>query len=120
MKKRIKDELIDELLGSYDNPAELLGSDGLLNELKKRLIERTMDAELSNDLGYDKHARGAAKEKRIAATGTAKRPFAPIRVLLRLRSLGIVLGCMNLRLSPSMNGILMVLMMPSSACMLEV
>ena len=27
MKKRIKDELIDELLGSYDDPAELLGSD---------------------------------------------------------------------------------------------
>ena len=73
MKKRIKDELIDELLGSYDNPAELLGSDGLLNELKKRLIERTMDAELSNDLGYDKHARGAAKEKKNSRNGHSKK-----------------------------------------------
>ena len=36
MKKRIKDELIDELLSSCDDPAELLGSDGLLNALKKR------------------------------------------------------------------------------------
>jgi len=34
----------------------------LLNELKKRLIERTMDAELSHNLGYAKHARGAAKK----------------------------------------------------------
>ena len=73
MKKRIKDELIDELLGSYDNSAELLGSDGLLNELKKRLIERTMDAELSNDLGYDKHARGAAKEKKNSRNGHSKK-----------------------------------------------
>ena len=73
MKKRIKDELIDELLGSYDNPAELLGSDGLLNELKKRLIERTMDAELSNDLGYDKHAQGAAKEKKNSRNGHSKK-----------------------------------------------
>ena len=117
MKKRIKDELIDELLGSYDNSAELLGSDGLLNELKKRLIERTMDAELSNDLGYDKHARGAAKEKRIAATGTAKRPFAPIRVLLRSRCPEIVMGSMNLRSSPSMSGNLMASMMRFLACM---
>ena len=116
MKNRIKDELIDELLSSYDNPAELLGSDGLLNELKKRLIERTMDAELSNDLGYEKHARGAAKEKRIAAMGTVKRSSVRIPALLKSRYPGTVLGSMSLKSSPSMSDILMVLTMPLSAC----
>ena len=62
MKTRIKDELIDELLNLSKDPSDLLGSQGLLNELKKRLIERTMDAELSHNLGYAKHARGAAKK----------------------------------------------------------
>ena len=45
----------------------------MLNELKKRLIERSMDAELSNYLGYDKHARGAAKEKKNSRKGHSKK-----------------------------------------------
>jgi len=33
----------DELLKSYEGLLDLLGPDGLLNELKKRLIEKAMD-----------------------------------------------------------------------------
>ena len=48
----IPDELIDQLLGEYQGPEQLTGPDGLINQLRKRLIERAAGAELSEHLGY--------------------------------------------------------------------
>jgi putative transposase len=50
----IKDEVLDELLRGYSGPDDLLGEDGLFKELKKRLLERALGAELSDHLGYEK------------------------------------------------------------------
>jgi putative transposase len=55
MKPTIKDELLDELLKDYSQPGDLLGPDGLLTELKKRLINRVLESELTTHLGYEKH-----------------------------------------------------------------
>ena len=48
----IPDELIDQLLGEYTGPEQLTGPDGLINRLRKRLIERAAGAELEQHLGY--------------------------------------------------------------------
>ena len=48
----IPDELIDQLLGEYEGPEQLTGPDGLINRLRKRLIERAAGAELEQHLGY--------------------------------------------------------------------
>ena len=48
----IPDELIDRLLGEYQGPEQLTGPDGLINQLRKRLIERAAGAELQQHLGY--------------------------------------------------------------------
>ena len=48
----IPDELIDQLLGEYEGPEQLIGPDGLINQLRKRLIERAAGAELEQHLGY--------------------------------------------------------------------
>src|SRR5438876_12458178 len=48
----IPDELIDRLLGDYQGPEQLTGPDGLINQLRKRLIERAAGAELEQHLGY--------------------------------------------------------------------
>jgi len=50
----IKQEIIDELLSNYKNPEDLLGEGGLFKELKKSLLERALNAELSDHLGYEK------------------------------------------------------------------
>ena len=50
----IKDEVLDELLRGYSSADDLLGEDGLFKELKKRLLERALGAELSDHLGYEK------------------------------------------------------------------
>jgi putative transposase len=50
----LPDELIDELLAGARTPEEIAGPDGLLSRLTKRLVERAMDAELSEHLGYER------------------------------------------------------------------
>ena len=64
MKKQIKEELLDQLLEGYDSPEDLLGPEGLLTELKKRLINKVLDAELTTHLGYDKHAATSGENAR--------------------------------------------------------
>src|SRR5215212_2670154 len=54
MAQAIRDELIEELLQGYHSPQDLLGEDGLFRELKRRLLERALGAELSEHLGYEK------------------------------------------------------------------
>ena len=51
----IKQELLDELLKQVDNPEDLFGKDGLLKQLTARLVERVLEAELTDHLGYEKH-----------------------------------------------------------------
>ena len=48
----IRDELLDELLKEYKDPEDLFGKNGIFKELKKRLIEKAMDAEITHHLGY--------------------------------------------------------------------
>ncbi|MGH7341329.1 MAG: IS256 family transposase, partial [Candidatus Rokuibacteriota bacterium] len=50
----LPDELIDELLAGAKTPEEITGADGLLTRLTKRLVERAMDAELTEHLGYER------------------------------------------------------------------
>ena len=52
----VRDEIIDELLGSAKTSEDLFGKDGLLKNLSKRLMERLLEAEMTNHLGYMRHA----------------------------------------------------------------
>ena len=45
-QKKIRDEILDELLSSYEEPEDLLGRDGVIDQLRKALIERALGAEL--------------------------------------------------------------------------
>jgi putative transposase len=52
----ITPELLDELLKDYQKPDDLLGQDGLLQQLTKALLERALNGELTHHLGYQKHS----------------------------------------------------------------
>jgi len=54
MAQAIRDEVIEELLQGYSAPQDLLGEEGLFKQLKKKLLERALGAELSEHLGYEK------------------------------------------------------------------
>ena len=49
-------ELLDELLKDCKTPEDLLGKNGVLKQLTKDLMERMLEAEMTDHLGYDKHA----------------------------------------------------------------
>jgi len=51
----IDHKLIDNLLKDYKTPEEILGDNGLLKQLTKAVLERAMQAELTEHLGYEKH-----------------------------------------------------------------
>ena len=49
----ISQELLDELLKDCERPEDLLGEAGLMKELKIKLMERMLGAELTAHLGYE-------------------------------------------------------------------
>ena len=51
----ITNELIDSLLADYKKPEDLIGENGLLKLLTKRLVERALEAEMAEHLGHAKH-----------------------------------------------------------------
>ena len=48
-------KLIDKLLADYKKPEDIIGENGLLKQLTKALLERAMQAEMTEHLGYEKH-----------------------------------------------------------------
>src|SRR4051794_36059564 len=68
--RRISDEVIDELLAGASTEQEIAGPGGLLAELTKRLVERAMEVELTDHVGYEPHRepRGGAQNTRNGTT----------------------------------------------------
>lgn len=65
----IPDKLLDALMKDYKNPEDLLGETGLLKQLTKQLLERAMQTEMTEHLGYEKHA-SADKKTTNSRNGT--------------------------------------------------
>jgi putative transposase len=64
--RRISDAVIDELLAGASSEEEIAGPGGLLAQLTKRLVERAMEVELTEHVGYESHcepAGGAANQR---------------------------------------------------------
>ena len=72
----IRPELLDELLKDYQKPDDLLGQDGLLQQLTKALVERALDGELTHHLGYEKHDRLWRKPRGVGLK-PAERGYGP-------------------------------------------
>lgn len=54
-KHDVPEELLAGLLANYKNPEDLIGEEGLLKHLTKLVVERALEAELSEHLGHEKH-----------------------------------------------------------------
>jgi len=77
VRERLPDALIDELLAGRSTQAEVVGKDGLLGELTKRLLERAMVGELTAHLGYEPHREPPG------GTGNARNGVTPKTVQTR-------------------------------------
>ncbi len=55
VKELLPDELIDRLMAGASTGEEITGQGGLLSQLTKRMVERAMEVELTDHLGYEPH-----------------------------------------------------------------
>jgi putative transposase len=55
IRRQLSDEVVDELLAGASTEEEIVGSGGLLGQLTKRLVERAVEVELTDHLGYEPH-----------------------------------------------------------------
>jgi len=81
--KSKQDALIDELLKECRDPKQILGKEGLLKQLTKRLVERALQAELTDHLGYEPNAaegRGVENSRNGYGQKTLQGDTGPIQV----------------------------------------
>lgn len=79
----LSDELIDELLAGARTAEEIAGPDGLLGQLTRRLLERALQAEITEHLGYEPHAEpsgGAGNTRNGQPAKTVLTDQGPVRV----------------------------------------
>ena len=79
----LNDDLLDKLIEGYEKPEDLIGENGLLKQLTKRLIERAMNAELTHQLGYEKHdpqGRGSGNSRNGKSRKKLKGDFGEIEI----------------------------------------
>ena len=79
----IDNELIDNLLKDYKKPEDLMGENGLLKQLTKRLLERAMAAELTEHVGYEAHdaeGRNSGNSRNGKSAKTVKGTFGTLPI----------------------------------------
>src|SRR3954452_11668467 len=93
---RLPDEVIDELLAGARTEEEIVGPGGLLAQLTKRLVERALEAELTDHLGFEPHAEppgGTGNTRNGSTPKTLTTDHGPVRIfddkILALYSRGL-------------------------------
>src|SRR4051794_25217131 len=82
-RPELPDELIDELLAGASTAQEIAGPDGLLGQLTRRLLERALEAEITEHLGYPAgHAPpgGAGNARNGRPAKTVLTDQGPVRI----------------------------------------
>ena len=79
----LPDEVVDELLAGARSEEEIVGPGGLLAQLTKRLVERAMEVELADHLGYAPHQEppgGAGNTRNGSSPKTLLTEHGPVRI----------------------------------------
>jgi hypothetical protein len=70
IRRQLPDDVVDELLAGARTEEEIVGAGGLLAQLTRRLVERALEVELTDHLGYEPHREppGGAENTRNGGT----------------------------------------------------
>jgi putative transposase len=72
IRRQLPDEVVDELLAGAKTEEEIVGPGGLLSQLTKRLVERALEVELTDHLGYEPHQEPPGGTGNTRNGGTSK------------------------------------------------
>lgn len=70
--KPVPADVLDALLANYQKPEDLIGQNGILKQLTKALVERALQAELTQHLGHGKN-QVVANESGNTRNGSSKK-----------------------------------------------
>lgn len=79
----IPKELLDQLLEHCDDPQDLLAQGGFLHQLTGRLVERALEGEMTDHLGYEKHGaegRGTGNSRNGHSAKTLKSEHGDVTI----------------------------------------
>ena len=82
-KHEVPQELLAQLLADYKRPEDLIGENGLLKQLTKLLVEKALDAELTEHLGHARHeavANAAGNTRNGKSKKTLKGDFGELPI----------------------------------------
>jgi putative transposase len=80
---RLSDAVIDELLAGASSEEEIVGPGGLLAQLTKRLVERALEVELTDHVGYEPHQEppgGTGNTRNGSTPKTLITDHGPVRI----------------------------------------
>jgi putative transposase len=83
VREVLPDEVVDELLAGARGEEEIVGPGGLLSQLTKRLVERAMEVELTDHLGYEPHLEppgGAGNARNGSTPKTLITEHGPVQI----------------------------------------
>jgi putative transposase len=83
LRRVLPDEVIDELLAGRKTEEEIAGPGGLLSQLTKRVVERAMEVELTDHLGYEPHQEppgGAGNTRNGSTPKTLSTEHGPVGI----------------------------------------
>src|SRR5436305_12708154 len=83
LRRVLPNEVIDELLAGAKTEDEIVGPGGLLSQLTKRLVERAMEVELTDHLGYELHQEplgGAGNTRNGSTPKTLSTEHGPVEI----------------------------------------
>ena len=82
-KHEVPETLLASLLADYKKPEDLIGENGLLKQLTKLLVEKALDAELTEHLGHNKNelvANAAGNTRNGKSRKTLKGEFGQLPI----------------------------------------
>jgi putative transposase len=83
LRGKLPDELVDELLAGAKTEEQIVGPGGLLSQLTKRLVERALEVELTDHLGFEPHQEppgGTGNTRNGAPPKTLMTDHGPVQI----------------------------------------
>ena len=83
IRKPLPDEVVDELLAGARTEEEIVGPGGLLAQLTQRLVERALEVELTDHVGYERHQEppgGTGNTRNGSTPKTLQTEHGPVQI----------------------------------------
>src|SRR3954451_16702102 len=83
LRKQLPDEVVDGLLAGAKTEGEIFGPGGVFSQLTRRLVERAVEVELTDHLGYERHREppgGAGNTRNGSTPKTLLTDHGPVEI----------------------------------------